>query len=148
MSYQEKRSIVSMLSTILITAAYFFYILHGVRIGSLDPANVFRFWGWVILILIPVSIVARIIIYIVFSIVHTMATKECDPPFNDERDKLIGLKATRNAHWVFVVGFLLAMVSQVAGMAPSVMFMVLIGFGFVSDLAGEISQLYFYRQGV
>jgi VanZ family protein len=91
---------------------------------------------------------AKIIIYIIFCIIYRITTNENAPSFSDERDKLIELKAERNSHWVFCLGFLLAMASQVMHMAPSVMFIVLILSGFVSDIFGEVSQLYFYRRGV
>ncbi len=148
MSYHEKKSIVSMVSALVIFMIYFIVVFHKYQAGNLDSTNVFSFWGSVILILIPASIMAKIIIYIIFCIIYRMTTNEDAPSFSDERDKLIELKAERNSHWVFCLGFLLAMASQVMHMAPSVMFIVLILAGFVSDIFGEVSQLYFYRRGV
>ena len=77
-----------------------------------------------------------------------MATNEKEPSFADELDKLIELKATRISHYVFVLGFLLSMGSLVMNISPSVMFSILILSGFVSELAGIITQLYLYRRGV
>lgn len=148
MSYHEKKSIVSMISTLVIFVIYFMIVFHRYQAGNFDSTNVFGFWGSVILILIPVSIAAKIIIYIVFMIIYRMTTNENAPAFSDERDKLIGLKAERNSHWIFCFGFILAMASQVLHMSPSVMFIILILSGFVSDILGEISQLYFYSRGI
>lgn len=147
MSYQERRAIVSLSSTIVISVFYFWYMVQRYPEGSSYSIEVFRFWGAAILILIPVSIIAKIVITIVFSILNTIATQENEPLFSDERDKLIELKATRNSLYVFMFGFLLAMGSLIIDMTPSVMFIVLIFSGIVSELVGDISQFYFYRRG-
>lgn len=147
MSYQERRALVNLISTILITGVYSAYMLQRYPESSPYSAEVFRFWGSFVLILIPVSIVAKIIIHIVFSIINTVATHETEPAITDERDKLIELKATRNSLYVFATGFFAAMGSLVMEQSPSVMFIILIGTGVVSDMVSELSQFYFYRRG-
>ncbi|MGO4547409.1 hypothetical protein AB4Z29_21735 [Paenibacillus sp. 2TAB23] len=148
MSYQEKKNIVSLMSTVLITTLYFVYVLQRYQDVALDQTDTFRFWGSAILILIPVSIVAKIIIHIMFSIINTIATKEKDPAFSDELDKLIELKATKTSHYVFLLGFVLALGSLVMNMQPSTMFIILFFSGFAAELAGTFTQLYLYRKGV
>jgi len=148
MSYHEKRSIVSIISTLLIYAVYFMFVFQRYQQGSAHSKNVFSFWGSVILILIPVAIAAKIIIHIVSVIIYKITTAEDAPCFSDERDKLIELKATRNSQYVFCFGFLLAMGSQVLHMPPSAMFIILIFSLLVSDIFGEISQLFYYRKGI
>lgn len=148
MSYQEKKNIVSLISTLLIFGSYCLYVFQMYQEGSIDSTDSFSFWGSVILILIPVSIVAKIIISIVFNIIYRITTHEKEPSFSDELDKLIELKATRNSHYVFILGFLLSMGSLVIDMPTSVMFIILIFSGFVSEVVGVITQLYLYRRGV
>lgn len=148
MSYHERKSIVFMISTLVLFVIYFVFVFQRYQAGSFHSTNLLSFWGSVILILIPVAIMAKIIIYIVFVIIYRLTTNEEAPCFSDERDKLIALKAERNSHWVFCLGFLLAMASQVMHMSPSAMFIILIFSGFVADILGEISQLYYYRKGV
>jgi len=148
MSFQERRSIVNVFSTILISAVYSAYMLPRYPAGGDYSAEVFRFWGLFLVILIPVSIVAKIIIHIVFSIINTVATNEAEPAMMDERDKLIELKSARNTLYVFMLGFLLAMGSLVIEMPPSVMFIILICAGILSEMVDEISKFYFYRRGV
>jgi hypothetical protein len=147
MSYQEKKIYVNLISTTVIFGFYCLYVFqtHQERIDSTDS---FSFWAAVILILIPVSIVAKIIISIVFNIINRITTNEKEPSFSDELDKLIELKAIRNSHSVFVAGFLLAMVLLVIDKPPSVMFITLILSGFLSEVVGGITQLYLYRKGV
>jgi hypothetical protein len=148
MSYQERRAIVSLVSTILITTIYSAYMLQRYPEGSAYSAEIFRFWGKFFLILIPVSIVAKIIIHIAFSIINTVATREAEPDITDERDHLIELKANRNALYTFGMGFLLAMGSLMLEMPPSTMFSILIGTGVLSEVISDFSQFYFYRRGV
>ena len=147
MSFQERRSIVNLISSVLITALYSAYMIQRFPEASPYSPEVFHFWGAFFLILIPVSIVARIAIYIVFYIVNTIATREEEPSITDERDKLIELKSQTNSTYVFVVGFLLAMGSLIIAMPPSAMFIILLCSGIVSEMVSDISQFYFYRRG-
>lgn len=148
MSYQEKKNYVSLIGTILILGIYCLYVFQKYPAGSLDSTDIYSFWGTFILILIPVSIVGKIIITIVFNIVYRITTNEVEPTFSDELDKLIELKATKVSHYVFTLGFLLAMGSLVVDMPHSAMFIILILSGFVSEMVGVITQLYLYRKGV
>ncbi|WP_169088814.1 hypothetical protein [Paenibacillus sp. PL91] len=148
MSFQEKRNIVSLMATLLIFSIYCTYVFQKYQEGSFQTSNDFSFWGAFILILIPVSIVAKIIIHIVFSIVNTIATKEKEPLITDELDRLIALKSTRNSHYVFIIGFLLSMIPLVMEQPPYMMFIILISSGLLSEMVGIITQLYLYRRGI
>lgn len=148
MSFQERRSLVNVVSAILITAFYSAYMIQRLPEGNPYSPEVFRFWGNFFLVLMPVTIVTRIVINIVFHILDTIATREEQPAVTDERDHLIELKATRYSLYVFVLGFLLAMGSLVVDMPPSTMFLILVCSGLMSEVVSEISQFYFYRRGV
>jgi hypothetical protein len=129
----------------------FFYVLYVYNrqiAGNPDILNDFRFWGKSFLILIPVGIVAQIIIQIGFAIFMSATSKEEIDPIEDERDKLIELKAIKISHYLFLIGFMLAMGSLALGMKPWVMFVVLISSGFIASIVNEIARLYFYRKGV
>lgn len=147
MSYQERRALVSVISTILITVFYSAYMIQRYPEASAYSAEMFRFWGMFFLVLIPVTIVAKIIIQIIFSIVNTIASEEEEPAIVDERDRLIELKAMRNSLYVFSAGVMLAMASLVIDMPPAVMFIILFCAGLVSEIISEVSQFYFYRRG-
>lgn len=148
MTYQEKKSIVSLISAILIFVAYCLYLYPQYPEGGLETTETFRFWGSFVLILTLVSIVAHIIISIIFNIVFRITTREKEPRFADELDKLIDLKANRNSFFVFIVGFLLAMGSLIIYQPSQVMFIILITSGFISDVTGSVTKLYHYRKGV
>lgn len=147
MTYQEKKSVVSLISAVFIFGMYCLYMLPQYPEGG-GVTETSRYWGFFVLVLILVSIAAHIAISIVFNIVHRIATGEKEPAFADELDKLIDLKALRNSYFVFVLGFLAAMGSLVLEQPSQVMFMILIASGFVADVAGSATKLYHYRKGV
>jgi hypothetical protein len=148
MTYQEKKSIVSLISAILIFGSYCLYMYPQYPEGGLESADTFRYWGSFVLILTLVSIIAHIIISIIFNIVFRITTREKEPTFTDELDKLIELKAFRNSFFVFILGFLLAMGSLISYQPSQVMFIILIFSGFISDVTGSVTKLYHYRRGV
>ncbi len=147
MSYHEKRAIVNMLSSILLTAAYSVYLYVNYLAGGREFINDPRFWGAAFLIFIPVSIVANIIVSIVFTIQYRIITREEEPSISDERDQLIGLKGTRNAMYAFSIGAVLSMVPLVLGLPLYAMFITLIYSGLVSSVIDEFTQFYLYRRG-
>ena len=147
MDNKEKQILVTAISLILIFTCYSLYIYNRYIADNFNIINDFKFWGTSFLILIPVTIVSQIIIHIAFAIVNKIVTNEDVTNLSDERDKLINLKAIRISHWIFTIGFLLAMVSQVMGMPPYAMFITLVASGFVSGIVSEISKIYFYRKG-
>jgi len=148
MSFQEKKIYVSIVSSILIFTLYTIYAVNNAAEGSITSASDFRFWGSFILVLLPVSIAAKIVIHIGFVIFNKIATNEDAPSFEDEFDKIVELKADRVSLYVFFFGFILSMVPLVTDLPTYYTFLALILFGFLSDLLGRIAQLYFYKKGV
>ena len=147
MSYQERRALVNVLSTVLITAGYTAYMMQ--RYPQTDPYSieVFRFWGGYFLILIPVTIIARIIITIIFSILNTIATREGEPEITDERDRLIELKSLRASLYVVSIGLVAAIGSLAFDAPPAVMFALLVTAGIAGEIVSEVLQFFFYRRG-
>lgn len=148
MTYQEKKSIVSLISVFLIFGSFCIYMYPQYPQGGLESTETFRFWGSFVLILTLVSIVAHIVISIIFNITFRITTREKEPTFADELDKLIDLKANRNSFFIFIIGFLLAMGSLIIFQPSQLMFIILIISGFMSDVTGSFTRLYHYRKGV
>ena len=144
---KEKQILVSLISSPLILGSYSLYVYQKYVAGNPVVINDFKFWGKAILILIPVSIIAHIIIHIIFVAINKIATNEDVPTITDERDKLIELKGTRVSHWTYSLGFLLSMGSIAIGMQPYVMFILLMASFFVACCAGEITKIVLYRKG-
>jgi len=146
MGYREKESMVNIFSGILITMVYAWIVYQRHLEGQFDLTEDLNKWGIIFLIFIVVSVVARIIIYIIFHIINAIATREDDIPVEDERDKLIKLKATRNSHYVFSGGFVLAIVGLSLGMPVYFIFIVFIISGLLSEIVENGSQIYYYRK--
>ena len=147
MSYQEKESYVNILSGILITAVYSWIIYQRHLDGQFDLTSDFRMWGILFLIYMGVNIVARIVIYIVFHIINAIATREEDIPVEDERIKLINLKATRNSHYAFSGGLLISFLLLATGMPVYILFIAFIISGLISEITENTSKLVYFRKG-
>jgi hypothetical protein len=165
MSYQERRTVVSLLSGILVIVAYCIYAFGRYQSGAVDAGDL-KFWASTILIFIGIGIVASIIIQIVFHILMSIAIavkqkmqdeayddKEIEKSIaaemvEDEMDKLIGLKSMRVGFVIAGIGFVAALISLVLDYSAVVMLNIL----FLSFSGGAIlegaAQLYFYRRGV
>lgn len=148
MSYREKENIINILSGLLITLIYGWIVFHRHLEGTIDLTTDYKTWGSVFLIFILVSIVARIIIFIIFHIINAIATREQSIPDEDERDKLIKLKATRNSHYIFSGGFVMSVMALAFGMPVYMIFIAFIFVGLVSEIVDNGSQIYYYRKGV
>lgn len=146
MSYQEKRSLVSLFSNVLIFGIYYWYLLQISEQNS--PPDELRFWSAAILVLLPVLIVCKLVIHMLFNIVNTIATNEREPAFTDELDRLITLRAVRNFCFVFSAGFFLSMGALAIGMPLRTMFEILLFTVIAAGVTIDLSQLYFYRKGV
>ncbi len=148
MDIKEKQILVTAINLVVIFTCYSLYVYTNYVAKDFGILNDFKFWGTTFLILIPVTIFMQILIHILFAIINKIVTNEDIPPhMNDERDKLIDLKAKRISHWIFTAGFLLAMATQVLSMPPYVMFITMIISGFASGVVSEMAKLYFYRRG-
>jgi len=165
MSYQEKRTIVSILTGILILAAYCIYAFNKVQSHMAAPDEL-KSWAIAILIFIGIGVVASIVIQIVFHILLSIAiaVKEqikngtCDDKkvektiereiVEDEMDKLIGLKSMRIGFTIAGIGFMAALISLVLNSSPAVMLnIIFISFSIGSIIEG-VAQLYYYRRGI
>lgn len=144
---REKEVIVTVIGMILILTFYVLYVYNTYIAKTPEIINDFQFLGKAFLILIPVTIVAQILIHIIFFIINKIITDEDVPTINDERDKLIELKTLRISHWIFGLGFVLAMASQAAGMQPFVMFAILFSSCYIGTIVQGLAKIYFYRKG-
>ena len=165
MSYQEKRTIVSIVTGILILAAYSIYTFGQYQSGAVGPGNL-KFWSGAILTFIAIGIAASIVIQIVFHILLSIAIavqkkiqdQNCDDQdidksinaemIEDEMDKLIVLKSMRFGFIFAGMGFVAALLSVILNYSSEVMLNIL----FMSFSGGAViegfAQLYYYRKGV
>lgn len=148
MTYQEKQNVVNIFSAVAVTFIYAWLVLQRQQQGQFDLREDFRQWGIVFLIFIGISVAARIIIQIIFHIGNAIATREEKIPGEDERDKLVKLKATRNSYYAFASGFVVSVVGLALGMPVYWIFLAFVLFGMISEIVDNGSQIYYYRKGV
>lgn len=146
MSYQEKRSLVNMISAVLVPAAYFYFIFSSHPEAGMTTDELLKFWGKTMIIYFPIVIVSRIVIHILFGISNAIITRE-KIPGTDERDKIIELKAKNIGQIIFGLGLIAAMASQAMDYSASTLFITIIIGGVISEIFENSLQLVFYRRG-
>ncbi len=149
MSFQEKNITVSLTTFALILGYYTLRVFQLVQSDSFTPANIFRLWGFIIVLAVLGTIVATIFTHIAGGIVHRIRTNE-DPQIDglqDERDQLIDLKGTRVAYTLSSLGVALSMLTFVLGQPPLVLFSLLIFFGILAQVIADLWRLNLYRKG-
>lgn len=146
-SYQELRALMSVISTVIITVPYAVLMFQRYPQTDAYSPEIFRFWGVFFILLIFVSIVAKIALTILFSILNAVITREADGDRTDERDRQIEQKSTQYALYVFSAGFLLAMAALAVDQPPVVMFVILLGAGMLSEVVSDFAKFFFYRRG-
>jgi hypothetical protein len=151
MSYQELRSAVTMTSGAAIFAV--FLVLAGRHYAALDPAiasdgiQLLRWGAGAMLIFIASSIVIRIVVLIIFTILYRGITGEDPPSIEDERDKQIELKVNQIGQTVFILGFVAALVAIRMGSGPVGMLLWIAGSGVIAEIISETTRIVFYRRG-
>lgn len=153
MTYQERRSLSNIIMTIVLTTIYVIVIYVKYNNGDFDTTNMMKFWSLVILIYIPLSIVGRILLMIIFRIFGEISDevrgeKETDRDIMDERDKLIALKGTSVSAMIFAFGFMFALLSQLFNFSISTFFIIMLIGGVLSDISSSITEIIYYRRGV
>ncbi|MCB0033683.1 MAG: hypothetical protein KDE51_06685 [Anaerolineales bacterium] len=150
MSFQEKNITVTLVNFTLILIFYLNGIFRMIREGGLNASELFRLWAIVIVFAVVVTVLATILTHIVSLIIEAIKTGEKEPQiedFTDERDQLIDLRGTKTTYTVSSIGSFLAMLTFAFGYQPLVMFSLLIFFGVLAQIVGDVSRLYLYRRG-
>ncbi|MCX7773849.1 MAG: hypothetical protein N2376_12130 [Clostridia bacterium] len=165
MSYQEKKTIVSIVTGLFVLIAYCVFAFGKYQSGVLDLAD-FKPWAITMLIFIAIGIAVTIVIQIIFHILisisfavqETVKNGKCDDKaiertigaemVTDEMSKLIELKSMRFGFVASGIGFVAALISVALSFPPAVMLNIM----FVSFMAGSLlegfAQLFFYRRGI
>lgn len=166
MSYQEKRTIVSIITGLFILAAYCIYAYEKYQAGAIASDDM-KAWSGIMLVFIAIGVASAIVIQIIFHImlsisiaIHekVMTGKCCNDKeiektisaemVTDEMDKLIELKSMRVGFITVGIGFVTALATQVLNYSPAALLNVMfITFSLGSLLEG-LTQIYFYRRGI
>lgn len=150
MSFQQKNIIVTLVNFSLILSYFLFRLFQMNRNNNFTQDNVFRLWVVVIVIAVIVTIAATILTHMVNMIIESIRTGSKNPEiedFEDERDKLIDLKGTKVTYTISSLGSFIAMLTFALGQPPLIMFSLLIIFGVLAQIIGDITRLLLYRRG-
>jgi hypothetical protein len=161
MPYQSKKTITSMVTGLLVLAAYCIYAFGRYSSGAIAEGNL-KFWAGTMLVFIGIGVVAAIILQIIFHIALSIgiAVKDraCDEKeidkrieatvIEDEMDKLIELKSSQIGFVLAGVGFVSALILLVLGYSTVVMLNVMYLSFLVGSLVEGAASLYFYGKGV
>lgn len=153
MTYQEKKSVVSIITYIIFMGVYALIVFNKFQNGDFDHLSEMRFWATIILISIPIQVAVKIVIEIVLAIVSEVAseikgTEKDHLDIVDERDRIIELKTMRAEMVFFSLGFMAALGSQMFDLSIHVFFIIIVSVGFLSEIFGESLKIHFYRNGV
>jgi hypothetical protein len=161
MSYQQKRTLTSMVTSLLVFGAYCLYAFP--RYGFEDSLQA---WARTMLIFIGVAALANIVVQIVFHVLlsvgvsvreaiqdHDVDSDRIDAAIRqeiveDERDKLIALKSRQAGFFISGVGLFAGLVSLVLGATPVLMLNILYGGFFLGAVAEGVVNLVIHRRGV
>jgi hypothetical protein len=158
MSYSSKKTIVSMVSGLLLIAAYLIFAL-----GSSSPApDDLKSWAVAMLIFIGIGVALTIAVQILFHVAVAIgvAAKEREQGdkqvkrmvestmVEDERDKLISLKSAHIGYFCAGFGFIAALMALAFGLSALAALHIVCGaFAFGSLVEGGIN-IYYYERGV
>jgi hypothetical protein len=150
MSFQQRNITVSLVTFILILGLYLTRVFQLLQSDGFTSTNIFRLWGITIILSIVATIVLTILAHIGSAVFQVIKTGDENPKIEDiqdERDKLIDLRGTRVTYLASSLGVLAAMLTFVFGQPPLVMFSLLVFFGLLAQIIGDISRLMLYRKG-
>lgn len=140
MSFQEKSVWISLITTLLVFGYYFVKVIEWMTGGEI--------YGPEIIGLFIVVVVAMIVIEAVSHIALALSSVKEAELYEDERDQLIELKATRNAYYLLASGVWVAAGSMLLSPSPLMMANVILFFFILSEITGFSSQLFYYRKGI
>lgn len=161
MSYQSKKTTTSMVTGVIILAAYCIYAFGKYNSGAAMEGDM-KFWAATMLAFIGIGVAAQIVLQIVFHIALSIgiAVKErdCDEKeinkkieatvIEDEMDKLIGLKSLRIGFIFAGAGFVGALITLALDLPTFIALNIMYLSFMVGSLMEGLASLYFYGKGV
>lgn len=157
MTYQTKKTIVSLLASIAILISYCISVYNDISKG-LTLENDATFWAKKMLIFIAIGVAINMISFIVFHILLSVNlsvkdSKEINRKLElemveDEMDKLIELKSLRVGYIIASTGFILGLILLAFNTSIAIVLNILFLSFFVGAIAEGISNLFFYFRGI
>lgn len=163
MSYQEKRTLLSIITSVLLMVSYSFYAFGK---AGMEHINDLQFWAKTILIFIGIGIVALIVLQIVFHILmaiskairQKMKEDKVDEEeigrsmrvetAEDEMDKMIEMKSNRYGYTIMGLGFMAGLIAIAFGASAVAMLNILYFSTWTGSIIEALMQIRYYRRGV
>lgn len=144
MSFREKGVWISMLANLAIYGWYFIQLAMALARGEADGAHFFGLLAVSVMLVVLVTVVLTIVLTVIVAVRAPQELRRQE----DEREKLIGLKAARLGYVVVASGALAAIGAICLGvdgfLIANELFLALV----LSELAKNAAQIYHYRRGV
>lgn len=163
MSYQEKKTLLSIIISVLMIVSYSIYAFGK---AGMEHINDLQFWAKTILIFIGIGIVALIVIQIVFHILmaiskairQKMSENEVDEEeigrsmrvetTEDEMDKMIELKSNTFGYSIMGLGFMAGLIAIAFGASAVAMLNILFFSTWTGSIIEALMQIRYYRRGI
>lgn len=144
MLFQEKRGILFLVTNAVLCLGF---SVFGLLAGPAPDVEARAAWARLLLVYLGAQILLRLLVTILFAILHKIAVGEETVDVEDEMDRLIDLRATNTFFKVFVFGLVLSLVTQAVGLPLRVFFLGLGASMMVSGLVGDLRSVLLYRRG-
>lgn len=150
-SFKQKNVVVTLVNFSLILSFYVLRLIQLAQNGNFVAEKVFWLWGIVVALAIFASIAGMILTHILSALFEAVRTGNDDPEIEDledERDELIDLKGTSATYTLYSLGVFASMLTFVIGQPALLMFALLIIFGLLAQIVGDVRRLRLYRRGI
>lgn len=150
-SFKQKNVVVTLVNFSLILAFYVLRLAQLVQNDNFVAEKVFWLWGIVVILAIFASIAGMILTHIVSAVFEAVRTGNEEPDIEDledERDELIDLKGTSATYTLYSLGVFASMLTFVIGQPALLMFALLILFGLLAQIVGDVRRLRLYQRGI
>ena len=158
MTINSKRNIVGMVAGLGSVAAYIVYV----RMGNAPAPEDIATWAKLMLVFIGISVAVQIVIQILFEVVFSISIgmKERGKDGEktkmivratmreDEREKLINLKALRVGYTCAGTGLLIALFALAGGASYVAALHMIVGAGAAGSLVEGCAGIFFHERGV
>ncbi|PKM40336.1 MAG: hypothetical protein CVV04_03800 [Firmicutes bacterium HGW-Firmicutes-9] len=163
MSYQEKRTLMSIITSVLLMVSYSIYAFGQ---AGMEHINDLQFWAKTILVFIGIGIVVLIILQIVFHILmaiskairQKLSENEVDEKeigrsmrvetTEDEMDKIIEMKSNKFGYTIMGLGFMAGLIAIAFGASAVAMLNILFFSTWMGSLIEALMQIRYYRKGI
>ncbi|HKW51760.1 MAG TPA: hypothetical protein VJQ53_08515 [Candidatus Eisenbacteria bacterium] len=136
-SFEEKSVWIQLIGMVVVLGSYF---VVAARMLSMGVTVVAAF--------VPLFCVAVVLLVVVLVAGHTIVAIASRPEGRDERDRVIEWRAERNSSWILSVGVLAAITGMVLSVANVWIAHLLMLSMLLSEVAGYVFQLVYYRRGM